>query len=449
MKRNKTKLAALIIVVLLVFFMVYLQLRDYNSYKNRIHKQANTIIKINVDGIYKTLAIDFITNPSYYLKKEKGGKGSEVKKGNGIKMPANIFLFNVNTKSASTFFCSLPLTDTAAFKQFISQKLNISSFIKINNSAFLGTSKDGKLTIAYTSNNMSIAYSVNKEEVLDILTDLLNHKNILTKDDDKIKRLKQTTNHIDYLSSTNAGFINFKDGEITLNAEFACPDSLMITNKNTHRIFSKDATLKMWLNAGINKFVNHRTFNLNNYALQTDSLLKNYTGYVDAEWINTVTQTDSVITYNYTDDFEKVEKLNLKEVQVPELSISLKGNANGLFNYLKNENIIQDDHRINKEFFPLYSVYASKNGDHFWLSTKKYSIDHTSRENSNYFFFLEMNLDKIKSQNLFPLLNRYISNSSLLTAKAEKTGSTILVESSIIVKYKGVNALPQFLNQFL
>lgn len=449
MKRNKTGLAALIIVLLLVFFVSYLQLRDYNSYQNRIHKQANTIIKINVDGIYKTLAIDLITNPSYYLKKEKGGKGSESKKGNGIAIPANVFLFNVSKKSANTFFCSLPLTDAVAFKQFISQKLNINSFRKINNSTFLGISKDRKLTIAYTNNNMAIAYSVKKEEVLDILTDLLNHKNTLTNNHDQIKRLKQTTNHIDYLSNTDIGFINFKDGQITLNAELASPDSLIIASKNTPRIFSKDATLKMWLNAGINKFVNHHTFNINNYILQTDSLLKNYKGYLDAEWVNTVTQTDSVITYDYNDDFEKVEKLSLKEVQVPELSISLRSDADGLLNYLKNENIIQDDHKINKEFFPLYSVYGSKNGDYFWLSTKKYSIDNTSRENSKYFFFLEMNLDKIKGQNLFPLLNRYISNSSLLTAKAEKTGSTILVESSITVKYKGVNAFPQFLNQFL
>ncbi len=448
MKSKKIRLAA-IILLLLVFFMAYLQLRQYNSYRTPIHNQAKAIIKINVDGIYKTLALDFITHPFYYLKKGEEGKASKSEKDNGIEIPANIFLYNVSTKSAGTFFCSLPITDIAVFKRFIIEKLHISSFKKINDDIAVGTSIDQKLTIAYTTDNMAIAYSIKKEDVFDILTDILSHKSVLATSDIKIKKLKQANDHIDYLSNNDVGSMNFKDGKISLSAEFTSDSFLPIGEKITHRSFPAESILKMWLNAPIDKQIENTVFKIKNYTFQTDSLLKNYKGYLDIELLNTVTQTDSVITYDYNDDFEKVEKLGAVKVEVPEITISLKSKPEALLNHLKNKNTIKPDNTVNKDLFPLYTIYSSKNADYLHFSTKKGDTRNSIQENSNYFFFLEINLDKIRSQNQFPLLNSYISNTSLLTATAKKIKpKTILVESSIDLKNKGINALPQFLNQF-
>jgi hypothetical protein len=448
MKTTKIRLAA-IIVLLLVFFMSYLQLRQYNSYRIPIHNKADVIIKINVEGIYKKLALDLISHPFYYSNKEKGEKTDENKKGNGVEIPANVFLYSVSAKSASTFFCSLPVTDTVIFKSFIIEKLHISSLKKISATMFSGTSKDGKLTVAYTADNMAIAYSVRREKVLDILTDILNRKNVLPVSDIKIKKLKQVSNDVDYVSSTGFGSMNFKNGEINLSAEITSDSFFMIGKKITHRQFSAESTMKMWLNAPIHNQIKNTVLSVKNYTFQTDSLLKDYKGYLDAEWLNTITQTDSVITYDYNDNFEKVEKLSTAQVQVPGITISLKTNAEPLLKYLKDQNAIKNDHAVNKQLFPLYSVYSSKSAGYLQFSTKKGDGSTAKEESSDYFFFLEINFDKIRSQNQFPLLNSYIGNSSLLTAKAKKIkAKTILIESSIDLKNKEVNSLPQFLDQF-
>ena len=54
------------------------------------------------------------------------------------------------------------------------------------------------------------------------------------------------------------------------------------------------------------------------------------------------TQIDSVVTYEYNDDFEKVEALTASKKQVPEINIQLSGNPSKLYNYLESTSIINN-----------------------------------------------------------------------------------------------------------
>ena len=69
MKRRKILIrAAIIISVLLLIFKGVFMYRDYKSYTNAIHKNADKVIKVNIDGIGKTIAYNAIKHPIYYKR---------------------------------------------------------------------------------------------------------------------------------------------------------------------------------------------------------------------------------------------------------------------------------------------------------------------------------------------------------------------------------------------
>ncbi|KIO77038.1 hypothetical protein TH53_11775 [Pedobacter lusitanus] len=100
---KKVLIAAATLILLLVL-AVYglLWYRQYSSYKNRVHEHASLIFKINIDEIVKQRGLSSIKSDN-----------------RGFAVPANIFVYNITDKPAGTFFCSLPVTDTSALKEYL------------------------------------------------------------------------------------------------------------------------------------------------------------------------------------------------------------------------------------------------------------------------------------------------------------------------------------------
>ncbi len=432
--------AAATLLVLLLFCTVYLQIRQYNSYKNTIHKQANAIIKINTDKIIRSLTVDFLTNPKDWLKPKK----KELPKiKNGINIPANIFIYNVSHKLYDTFFCTLELSDSLLFKNFISKKLGIQSFKKINSSTVIGVTKSGKITVAYTADVMAIAFSAKKEKVTDILMEILNGKNMLSDTDQRIGKLKESNDHITYIQNHSYGGLNFTDGEVLLNASIASPAGFIAAEAVQHSQFPKESSIKMWMGANFKPNGKSPIFNINEYTFHLDSLLGYYKGYTEAVLVGSVTQQDSVITYEYNDDFEKVEKKTVASKQVPGMYFSFKSDATALSNYLQNQEAIQPNGLINKNLFPLYTLHASVDSDYLQVSTAKVSSLSTKKEHSDFFFFLSVDFNRLKKEKQFPILNTYIQKLSSLELKAQKKKKMIHLLGSVSFTDKETNAFRQ------
>lgn len=436
------KISAAIIILLLISVYGYLQFREYRSYQNKIHKDAGLVFKINLDGIFQTMSADFISNPGYYLSEGKK-EGSSPR---GISLPANIFVYTLRSKSAGTYFCTLPVADSAALEPYLKRVFKLKTFLRNANGTITGSSADQKLTMIYNANSLAMAYSFKKEAVMGILNDLLEQKNMMDPRAPEMVALKKATGHLSWNFNEYSGKINFKDGQALVDCTFPISDLGIPGQTGYRNSFAKDAALKVWLNAGLTAFLAHQEFNFKNFNLQSDSLLKSYGAYVSLELGKNITQQEPVITYEYNDDFEKVAQTTLKATAVPHLKLSFGGNPDLMLKYLKMKNIINDTNQLNKELFPLYQVFSSRKDDGWQLSTKEGDNFQTELIRSPYFFYAAADFNRIKAQKQFPLLNSYLEPFTHLTLTATKLDAGKgRLQGQIGFKRKNVNSFSQLI----
>jgi hypothetical protein len=443
MKKIIVRIAA-IILLLLIFFKVFLLVREHNSYKNSIHRDATFVLKINVDGIIKTIAWDCITSPGYYLNYKKDTKKDTSESGKGISLPANIFVYSLKQKSAKTFFCSLPVSDTLKMKRFAADKFSIDSFYHQGNIS-IGLSANHKTTIAFNNETVALAYSMTGEEVLGILQEIVEKKNMLTSSDTLMQQLKEQDEHVCFVAGKNAGQIHFGDGKATLTALINNNNLLSIPDQSMHRKLSEESIAKGWINGTFFKTTGNRDFAIKDFSFNTDSLLSNYNGYADFEVSNKeILQEDSIVTYSYNDDFEKVAETTVAKNKVPEIGLSLRTKGNSLLNYLQSNDAIKSNGVINRDLFPLYAMHVSASDSFMHVSTNYNAAFADALEVTDYFFYLFANIEKIKTNSQYSSLKRYLTNMKSFEIKARKKGEGLLsVEGELKCVLPHVNALPQ------
>ena len=233
MKKVLITATCLILLLLLAVYSL-LKYRQYSSYEDRIHQDASLIFKINIDEIVKKRGLSSIKSDS-----------------RGFAVPANIFIYTVNNKSATTFFCSLPVTDTAELRQYLKRAFKVDNFKETAQGTVWGNNSDQRLKIAYNSQNLAISYSLEKENVNDILNQLLAEGSYLAASDPRIVRMKQEDAPIIYNFKTYSGQASLTDHMFTLKGSFPlenlnipdqsyCPDSL-----------TKGLSINAWLNGDL------------------------------------------------------------------------------------------------------------------------------------------------------------------------------------------------------
>ena len=450
------KIAAAIILLLLFSVYGYLQFRESQSYQQQVAKNASVVYKLNVDGLLKTMAADFAGNPGYYLKDNEKGKRRP-----DFSLPANIFAYSLKTMSPTTLFSSVALSDTIGLYAYLKQVLKVKDFTVIASKDIMsgsnvtgrtiGTSPDQKLTVAYDAKVLAIAYSFKKEVVIEELNDLLDHKNRINATAPLMLALKKAKGHLSWTAIGYSGQVNFKDGEAEMEGSFPTEYLDIPDHPRVSVEFANDALIKIWLNVGVkmSKLSKLTVFkpdvklkalemlnilSLNGTRLSSDSLLKSYLGFAAFEMGSGITQTDSVIAYEYNDDFEKIAKLQLRNVTVPYLKLSLAAKTGDLLRYLSTKQVITNPHkiigesednenRLNKELFPLYQVFSSHKNNVWQLSTQENDpIKFVSLPSSN-FFSASLDLNRIKTQQLFPLLNNWLKPFTHLEIAAAKLDS--------------------------
>lgn len=445
------KIAAAIILLLLFSVYGYLEFRESRSYQQQVAENASVVYKLNVDGLLRTIAADFAGNPAYYLKDNEKGNGRP-----DFSLPANIFAYSLETMAPTTFFSSIALSDTIGLHAYLKQVLKVKDFTDIaskdimNGSSVtgrtIGTSPDHRLTVVYDAKVLAIAYSFKKELVIEELNDLLDHKNRMNNAAPLMLALKKAKGHLSWTGLGYSGQINFKDGEAEMEGRFPL-EYLDIPDRPRAAVkFANDALIKIWLNGGFKTLPLSKpdlkpkaleTLNilsLNGIRLSSDSLLKSYLSFAAFEMGPSITQTDSVIAYEYNDDFEKIAKVQLRKVTVPYLKLSIAAKTGDLLNYLSTNRVISNPHKIigkgegnqntlNKKLFPLYEVFSSQNDNLWQLSTQENDpIKFASVPNSN-FFSASFDLTGIKTQQLFPLLNNWLKPFTHLEISAAKLGN--------------------------
>jgi hypothetical protein len=175
-----------------------------------------------------------------------------------------------------------------------------------------------------------------------------------------------------------------------------------------------------------------KEYSIKQHKLETDSILPHFKDYLDVELGPNSTQKDSISTYEYDDNFEKITKLTVTDVQVPSLQVSLKAGL-GLLEYLQRQQIVSTGMQLNREVFPLYQVRVLNLKDLLQFSTSGQESNQTFRSADN---FLDLHLDvaKTAAQLNLPFLDVYIKNLLQVDMQGSRKENKLVLEGKFIFK---------------
>lgn len=220
--------------------------------------------------------------------------------------------------------------------------------------------------------------------------------------------------------------------------------------KPQHRALNPESTIGMWLNAKFKSALLKKNQAVNPSLLSKDSFFRFYKDYVDFEWTNTITQVDTIVGYEYNDDFEQVEKKVLQDRKIPSIAINLSADDKAVSNYLKSLGALdQSTGKISSSMIPLYQVYFKGNNGNVQLSTVQNAKPDPKRTSSDDFFYFKVDFKKLIKQTPMPLIADKLGTFSQLEIKAKGIGKDkIKLESELLFLNEDANALIQLLKVF-
>jgi hypothetical protein len=439
------KITAAIVILLLIFFVGMFKYRRYVAEQTLIPKNATSLIKINVDELYKTLASNMLGNPGYYFKSDfkKDTSNKPDKFNNGLKIPASLYFYTIERKSG-IYFSRFEVKNVNDFENALRNLMHL-EITKKTEGLNIAKSKLGNVVIYYNSKSAAISLSVKVENVDKELMDILNQKNFVKAIDSKFKYASKSVQHIAFETALHQGSFDFDNGVVNFN-DLVIADQLIPTNTHSNRGHNKNTIASLWLNADF-KNVTHRAFKTKNFSIEADSVLKYYKGSIDFDWSSIIQQTDSIVTYDYNDDFEKVAKISLQKRDVPQFSIAINADASGLKNYLAKQKIINlDSNQVNKSAFPLYQVFVESDQQNLYLGTKRQMSFKNESVPSPDFFYFFVNFEKLNKQSNMGQLGSYLTPYKTLNIIGKLVGGKQMqFEGNLALMNKDINSLYQIL----
>src|SRR5690606_11992893 len=117
--------------------------------------------------------------------------------------------------------------------------------------------------------------------------------------------------------------------------------------------FADSNAVSLWIQDSLTGFLSGRQFDIGGHALHGDSLLYHYKGHIVLEWKGTVIQQDTIVNFDYDDNFELVETQEVVDKSVPEIYCSVLADA-GLTDYLCAQEVLETPgSTISREVVPL------------------------------------------------------------------------------------------------
>ncbi len=446
-------------IVLALFALAFVGYWSYKYVKNTasilgvIHKDAKGVVKVGVNSISETLVLDALGAPNYYYKnssfKSSNSKKDTVKDAGVNLRPFNIIGFTM-PKIKNTIFSVFKIDNAANFKEY-AQLYAVENNLAIKASSegvyqFVEIKKKGAIC-AWNSKKLiiAIATNVNLKKVEPVFSDvLLNNKVIEEKENYWIKTLLDSKDHLAFFTKKGKVAVNFKDGEASIEGAFKSKNqfpeevSLEIINnaalsthlnldftnsevKNTVTSFCE--SIQFFKKADINaaKFVN-RTDGSLYFAMAGNTI-----------------QNDSIITYTYDDNFNKVEQATVEEKIVPKLYLNFGQTEESLYEYLENQKAIS-----NRMFtaLPFYKIYTHEEGLYTTFKTEpKQKV--SNKIVSPYFFDFKADFKKLEENSSISHISQYLKLLENMRFTAKQNSDEILVKGNITGYNSNVNIVSQ------
>lgn len=428
------KLKKFIVITVICFAIGSLWYHGYkyfnttSSLLGKIPPNAEQVAKVSLFKIKETLVLDALSSPSFYYKQisfkgKKKEKDTSIEK--GIDLQPFSQPFYTLPEHTNTWFTVLPIANEKDFNAYIK------SYTKEKNATIETLEayqwvrlEKNKVVCAWTNEALIIAFTLKANDAFlhTAFHQALIQKELITdKTHPIIKELSEDENHLLFKQGKDKISLNFTDGAIILDGLWTTEGNLQFKKgqqipapENSSFSFFMDANLQHkenrdWIGTQLSKMLF-----LSKANIEVDSLLHYSTGVITLAVDGTTTQQDTVVTYEYDDNFEKVAVKKVQEKEVPQITLHLQTKESGLKQYLQSVKAV--DLQDNFAAFPFYTLSVSETENQLQWSN---ALSKVSMQNRTMDGFMEANINIEK----LPL--------SLISTKAEKLSHIL---SSLEVK---------------
>lgn len=365
----KKKFVYSICILLLLLYSVYWirYERAFSSIKI-IPRESTIIFQLNLRNIEKLVLVDFVKNPLLYIKKNDSTQHNSEKTPifKLLELPRNLIFYSTETMGNSIFYSeNLAIKNTLSFKeQLVLNKYknqgnnleNTAIYSKNHHSFIL---KDSLVKIALhltktfpksqtetihftTSNTISVASKFNFNPQADfqywdqktgsLLGEFLNGQIIFNSDSlpSPHSQSKKQNNAVGYIYGNLKNIPLIRQQIIAHKKEFK-------------------------------KLTNNSIDSINNY----------WNGDLQLNLYNFKTVTDSIVSYDYDENFNRLKTVKLQQRIVPNLHLNFgQNNASKLWSYFKNNNTLK---KVEKDslftLIPLLPLKATFLNNHYFFYT--------------------------------------------------------------------------------
>lgn len=451
--KKAAKIVFFLMLALVLGYYAHARYQHTKSLKGVVHQDADAILKIGLQDIKEQLLLDALAAPSYYLKNSK--KSDDPKKEDSISsndkgvkiVPHNLVLFSL-PDIKNSWFTTLNITDKEAFEDYLQEEMQQKlTFLQEGKSYKTAKHSSGKFLLGWNSEKLILAggLQLQFETISNVFDELLlENRFISTTDHPLLKVSKETKGHLVYADSSGATTINFEDGTAVIagmhvTTKFLPSEVVVPDVANSALVLHYHDQLQNRKQALADRF--RTTPFLHKNKISIDSILKPLNGTFSLMLHGKTKQKDTIITYGYDDNFEKVEQRILTENTVPNITIDLGVNSFGLLQYLDSAQVLTPQ-AIFKPF-PLYQFQVNEYADHVVLSTK-HEKSNFNMNRSSYFFQAQADFQRLQDDLGIPQTKPLFTLLQEMKIHAwAGDNDAIMIEGNIKAKEDDINFLAQ------
>ncbi len=401
----------LVSIVLLIFG--YFRYNPTLDYKDKIPQTAETVIQVNLREIEYGLVMDFFRNPLSYKSGSETKKKDTLSKSKSfykcVNIPVNTFFYTNKTIFENCFISSFfNLKDEVSIKKiFKKEKYKKVVYSEVN------VYQKGNLFFALKENQLVCFFKTGKINVASIVAAVFANTEYLDVNNSLITKLKKSNSSITIVTLKN-DFIAFdlNAGFLEVNGQFNKEFNAVLPNESKSFGDSLLINVSGKLNTTIvkdNLTDSHKVKFKKWTTLSLDSILNSWNGDLSFNLASFNQKTDTIITYEYDDDFNKIEKKSIAKNTIPLATLVVEDNQSKLKNYLLSKNVVQE---IEGEdilaIMPLFKTVVFNQKNNLWITSGNNDVGF-SKSSEKFKIFFNVHNYKKNSEGLFKVSNKYFN----------------------------------------
>ncbi len=325
-----------LIAILAISFFAYKYYRSSKANQIKVPENTFAVVKINIDDLLLEMFKNSLSNyTDYYQSREDTSKIKSPKIWNiGLDIPAVLYLFTLSDTSYQ-YYTVLNVNNKSKLESFLTNQLGLSVDSTFQSQSD-GLQKLHKKHVTILLGDKKMVLSLGSKSADNTLMDLLKSDQqnwfLANSLGEEVKEINDgDLTYVD--KNKNWSNLNFKDGMFEFSGYFKS-DLFRFPSEALQREISNDNILSFQLNTDLSLIFKNRQADLEKLNLPVDSIYQYVGNYVDiALKDKLVLERDTIITYDYDDNFEMIEKKEVQEIEVPDLSFHIKASPH-LLSYL-------------------------------------------------------------------------------------------------------------------